>query len=177
MSRIGKNPVVIPNDVKIDLKDNYVSANGNLGTLTRNFPAKVKLIHDADKISVIPIDETKKAREAWGLSRSLLQNMVTGVSSGFKRNLEIFGVGYRAIVKGNILTLFLGYSHDINFLIPNDIKINCPKPTSVEIFGVDKERVGLIASKIRSLRPPEPYKGKGVRYDDEVIIRKEGKKK
>jgi large subunit ribosomal protein L6 len=125
----------------------------------------------------MPRSETKRARALWGTTRALVNNMITGVSAGFTRNLEINGVGYRAAVQGSTLTLQLGYSHDVVFPIPSDVKINCERPTAIAISGADRQRVGQVAAEIRSYRPPEPYKGKGIKYSDETVRRKEGKKK
>jgi large subunit ribosomal protein L6 len=129
------------------------------------------------KVVVTPVQDTKRARTLWGTTRALINNLVTGVSAGFSVNLEINGVGYRAAVNGKVLNLQLGYSHDIDFPIPDDVKISCEKPTSITVTGADKQRVGAVAAKIRSFRKPEPYKGKGVKYATETIRRKEGKKK
>ena len=130
-----------------------------------------------DGVSVQPRDKSKESRSAWGMSRTLVSNIVEGVSKGFERKLEISGVGYRAAVQGKTLQLSLGYSHDVNFEIPADVQIACPKPTEIIVTGIDKQRVGQVAANIRKWREPEPYKGKGIRYSDEYVVRKEGKKK
>lgn len=130
-----------------------------------------------DGVSVQPRDKSKQSRSAWGMSRTLVSNIVDGVSKGFERKLEINGVGYRAAVQGKTLQLSLGYSHDVNFEIPSDVQIACPKPTEIVVSGIDKQRVGQVAANIRKWREPEPYKGKGIKYADEYIVRKEGKKK
>lgn len=179
MSRIGKQPIAVPSEVSINITDDVISVNGKLGNLNYAFNRKVIINYDKNQatIEVSPKGEDKKDRAMWGLSRTLINNMIIGVSKGFTKVLEINGVGYKAAVSGKILTIFLGYSHDIKFIIPNGIEIKCPKPTQIEIFGYDKQLVGEVAALIRSLRKPEPYKGKGVKYLDEVIVRKVGKKK
>jgi large subunit ribosomal protein L6 len=177
MSRIGKAPVSIPQGVTLDIAGGMLTAKGTLGTL------KLAVNNDVDteikdgKFIVTPKNETKRARMAWGTTRALVNNMVTGVTKGYTINLEINGVGYRAAVQGKNLVLQLGYSHDVNFPIPADVKIACEKPTAIAITGADKQRVGQVAAVIRSFRGPEPYKGKGIKYAAEKIRRKEGKKK
>ncbi|MGB4192186.1 MAG: 50S ribosomal protein L6 [Rickettsiales bacterium] len=179
MSRIGKQPIVVPAGITINLSDDNIEVAGKLGNLNYPFNRKVIINYDKteSKILVTPKGEDKKDRAMWGLSRTLINNMIVGVSTGFTKVLEINGVGYKAAVSGNILTIFLGFSHDIKFIIPKGIEIKCPKPTQIDIFGHDKQLVGEVAALIRSLRKPEPYKGKGVKYSDEVIVRKVGKKK
>ena len=179
MSRIGKQPVVVPAGVEIDLADGSIRVTGKLGKLSYSFDNKVIVNYNKaeSKIVVAPKGQDKKERAMWGLSRTLINNMIVGVSQGFTKILEINGVGYKAAINGNILTMFLGYSHDIKYIIPQGIDIKCPKPTQIDIFGHDKQLVGEVAALIRSLRKPEPYKGKGVKYSDEVIVRKVGKKK
>lgn len=177
MSRIGKHPVTIPDGVKVVLAGQQMTVSGKLGELSRTLPDEVELSEAEGAITVAPRNDSKRARSMWGLSRSLVSNMVTGVSTGFTRNLMISGVGYRAAIDGKILNLQLGYSHDIKYAIPDDIEVKCATPTQIAITGADRQRVGQIAAEIRAFRKPEPYKGKGIRYDDEVIIRKEGKKK
>ena len=178
MSRIGKHPVSIPKGVELSVEGQTVKVKGKLGSLQETLPGEVVIALEDGSLAVQPRDETdKRGREMWGLARTLVQNMVTGVSDGFTQRLEISGVGYRANVDGNILNLQLGFSHDIKFAIPDDVKIVCETPTAIVISGFEKRRVGQIASEIRGFRPPEPYKGKGVRYGDEVVRRKEGKKK
>ena len=178
MSRIGKLPIEIPANVEVAINGQLIVVNGKLGKLKYTLPNEVTIVKDSSQI-VVSIEDQKnnKARAMWGLSRSLVYNMVKGVSVGFKKVLEVNGVGYRANVKQDILTLFLGFSHEIKYLIPQGIEVICPKPTQIEIFGYDKEKVGQVAADIRKLRKPEPYKGKGVKYENEVIYRKEGKKK
>jgi large subunit ribosomal protein L6 len=177
MSRIGKNPVTIPDGVQVELSGQTLTAKGRLGTLSLAVTNEVTASVADGQVTIAPKDESKRARAMWGTTRALVNNMVTGVAGGFTRNLEINGVGYRAAVQGNSLNLQLGYSHDINYPIPQDVKIACERPTAITITGADRQRVGQVAAEIRAFRPPEPYKGKGIKYADEVIRRKEGKKK
>lgn len=178
MSRIGKHPVSVPSGVTVTLDGNEIRAKGKLGELHATLPREVAVALEGDRITVQPRDaEDRRARSMWGMSRTLVQNMVTGVAEGFTRRLEISGVGYRAAIDGRILNLQLGYSHDIKFAVPDDVKIVCETPTAISISGANRQRVGQIAAEIRSFRPPEPYKGKGIKYADETILRKEGKKK
>jgi large subunit ribosomal protein L6 len=177
MSRIGNKPVIVPDGVTIQLAARALTAKGKLGELTMNVVDQVEISHADNRIVVTPKDQTKVARSMWGLQRSLAQNIVTGVSEGFSKELEIQGVGYRAALQGKILKLQLGHSHDIDFAIPDGIEIECERPTAIKVKGIDKQKVGQVAAVIRSYRPPEPYKGKGVRYVGEYIFRKEGKKK
>ena len=177
MSRIGKHPVSIPSGVTVAMDGSTLSVKGKLGELQEELPGEVEVTLDDGAVAVAPRNEDKRSRQMWGLSRSLVQNMVTGVSEGFARRLEISGVGYRAAMDGNYLSLQLGFSHDIKYAVPDDVTIKCETPTAIVISGARKQRVGQIASEIRSFRKPEPYKGKGVRYAEERILRKEGKKK
>ncbi|HET6519697.1 MAG TPA: 50S ribosomal protein L6 [Geminicoccaceae bacterium] len=180
MSRIGKHPVPIPAGVTVDVSGQRVSVKGRLGELAWALPPEVRVAREDGAIAVTPRPrpgDEKRARAMWGLSRSLVANMVDGVSRGFTKRLQISGVGYRASTDGKILNLQLGYSHDIKYAVPEDIDVRCETPTAIAITGADRQRVGQIAAEIRSFRPPEPYKGKGIRYQDEVILRKEGKKK
>ncbi len=177
MSRIGKHPVAAPDGVTVAVEGQTVSAKGKLGALVVTLPPEVVIAHEAGEVAVTPRDQEKRSRAMWGMSRSLVHNLIKGVSDGYTRKLEISGVGYRAAVDGRVLNLQLGFSHDIKFAIPEDIKIACETPTAVTISGADKQRVGQIAAEIRGFRPPEPYKGKGVKYAEERILRKEGKKK
>jgi large subunit ribosomal protein L6 len=177
MSRIGKKPVVIPAGVTAKIEGQLVSVKGGKGALSFSAPDDVSVALGDAGIAVTPRNDTKRARALWGMTRSMVNNLVTGVSKGFERKLEITGVGYKAAVSGKNLQLSLGYSHDVNFPIPEGIAIVASKPTEVSITGIDKRQVGQIAAEIRSLRPPEPYKGKGVKYAGEFIFRKEGKKK
>lgn len=177
MSRVGKNPINVPGDVQVSIAGAILTAKGKRGELTQRLSDSVSTTVEEGKIWVRPVDQSKTARAMWGTTRSLLQSVVTGVSTGFTKDLEINGVGYRAAVQGSTLSLQLGYSHDINYPIPEGITITCEKPTSISISGASKQRVGQVAAEIRAFRPPEPYKGKGIKYLDEVILRKEGKKK
>ena len=177
MSRIGKNPVAIPAGVTVDLAGQILTAKGSLGSLSLTVHGDVEAKVADGQVTVTPRNDTKRARALWGTTRAIVNNMVTGVSTGFTKNLEINGVGYRAAVQGANLTLQLGYSHDISYPIPSDVKINCERPTAITITGADRQRVGQIAAEIRAYRGPEPYKGKGIKYDTETILRKEGKKK
>ncbi|MGB5215422.1 MAG: 50S ribosomal protein L6 [Anderseniella sp.] len=177
MSRIGKKPVPVPSGVTVTLEGQTVKVKGSKGELQVQLVDLVEVKHENDEITVSPVDQSKPARSAWGLSRTLIANMVTGVTDGFTKTLEINGVGYRAALQGQGLQLNLGYSHDVVYAIPQGIDIKVPKPTEIVVSGIDKQRVGQVASEIRAWRPPEPYKGKGVKYADETIFRKEGKKK
>jgi large subunit ribosomal protein L6 len=177
MSRIGKRPVAIPNGVTITVNGQEVKAKGSKGELSVSLAARVAVKHEDDEIVVTPREESNEARALWGLSRTLVQNIVTGVSSGYSQALEINGVGFRAQVQGKTLQLQLGYSHDIKYPIPPGIEIKSEKPTALTVSGIDKQKVGQVAAEIRAFRPPEPYKGKGVKYAEERISRKEGKKK
>ncbi|HUO99892.1 MAG TPA: 50S ribosomal protein L6 [Rhizomicrobium sp.] len=177
MSRVGNSPVTVPAGVTIQLNGRKLSAKGKLGELHIDVSEQVEAKVEGGKVVFAPVNDSKKARMMWGTTRNLVRNMVTGVSQGFRKNLEISGVGYRAAVQGKTLQLQLGYSHDVNFPIPDDVTIKCEKPTAITITGRDKQRVGQIAAEIRAYREPEPYKGKGIKYDTETILRKEGKKK
>ncbi|PKU21865.1 50S ribosomal protein L6 [Telmatospirillum siberiense] len=177
MSRVGKYPVVVPNGVTVTVSGAEVSVKGKLGVSALQIVDDVETTLDGNHVWVKPKAETKRARMMWGTTRALINNMVKGVSEGFTVNLEINGVGYRAAVQGKVLQLQLGFSHDVNYPIPDDVTIKCEKPTSVSITGKDRQRVGQIAAEIRAYRGPEPYKGKGVKYETETILRKEGKKK
>jgi len=177
MSRIGKNPVIVPSGVDVTVDGQHVTAKGKLGELAVTLADLVAISKEDDKIWVRPQGNTKSARQMWGTAKSVIQGLVTGVSEGFRVRLEINGVGYRAQVQGKDLVLQLGYSHEIRYPIPEGITMQCEKPTSIEISGTDKQKVGQIASEIRAFRPPEPYKGKGVKHENEIIVRKEGKKK
>jgi large subunit ribosomal protein L6 len=177
MSRIGKNPVAITDGVTVDLAGQTLTAKGRLGALSLAISNDVTATVADGAVTVAPKDDSKRARAMWGTTRALVNNIVTGVSAGFTRNLEINGVGYRAAVQGSNLNLQLGYSHDISYPIPPDVKIACERPTAITVTGADRQRVGQVASEIRAFRPPEPYKGKGIKYSDETIRRKEGKKK
>ncbi len=175
MSRIGKLPIEIPKGVKISFTDSVLSVQGPNGSLTRCIMSIVALDICDTAIVVARSDDSTPARAAHGLTRTLINNMVVGVTKGFQRDLEINGVGYRAEVKGRELVLALGYSHPVNFMIPDGISIDVEKMTKLSVKGFDKELVGQTAAKIRSFRSPEPYKGKGIKYADETILRKAGK--
>ena len=177
MSRIGQNPVIVPSDVNVDIAGQLVTVKGKLGELSLTLVDEVGIEREDDRLVVRPRNDTKRARTMWGTSRSLVQNLVTGVSAGFSINLEIVGVGYRAAIDGKDLVLQLGYSHEIRYPIPDGITIACERPTTIAVSGADRQRVGQAAANIRAYRKPEPYKGKGIRYVDEYILRKEGKKK
>lgn len=177
MSRIGKKPVPVPSGVTATINGQTVVVKGPKGELSFVLNDNVLAEMTDDGIKVDPRNESKVARSLWGTSRSMVQNIITGVSDGFEKKLQITGVGYRAQVQGKNLQLALGFSHDVVFEIPEGIEIKCAKPTEISINGIDKQRVGQVAAEIRKFRPPEPYKGKGVRYADEFIVRKEGKKK
>ena len=179
MSRVGSVPVAVPEGVEVTMVDALLVAKGKLGEVKVPLHKAVDLRIEKDLVTVLPIDQSKLARSLWGTVRSLIDNAVTGVSVGFTKKLEINGVGYRAQVKGKVLNLQLGHSHDIDFPIPQgiDIKLEGDRQNIVAVSGVNKQQVGQVASKIRSFRKPEPYKGKGIKYVDEYILRKEGKKK
>jgi large subunit ribosomal protein L6 len=177
MSRVGKYPVEVPAGVQVALHGRTLVAKGKLGELKLPLTDEVEVKVEGGKVAVSPKGADRRARTMWGTTRSLIQGMVTGVSTGFTKSMEITGTGYRAAVQGKDLVLNLGYSHEIRYAIPEGIKITCEKPTSVKVEGSDKRQVGQVAAEIRAYRGPEPYKGKGVRYDNEVILRKEGKKK
>ena len=177
MSRIGKKPVPIPSGVTANVEGQTVKVKGPKGQLQVVLPDDVMVKMDNGQVKVDPRNETKRARSMWGTSRTLVNNLVTGVTKGYEKKLEITGVGYRAALQGKNLQIALGYSHDVIFAIPEGIAIATPKPTEILITGIDKQKVGQVAAEIRSFRPPEPYKGKGVKYANEYIFRKEGKKK
>ena len=177
MSRIGKKPIPVPSGVELSVDGQTVSAKGSKGELSVVLVNEVLAKLEDGEVTIEPRDESKRARSMWGMSRTLVQNIVTGVSEGFTKNLEINGVGYRAQLQGGNLQLALGFSHDVLYAVPDGIKIECPKPTEIVVSGINKQQVGQVAAEIREFRPPEPYKGKGVKYADEQIFRKEGKKK
>lgn len=177
MSRIGKKPVAVPSGVTANVEGQTVKVKGAKGALQLALPDDVVVSMDKGAITVAPRSETKRSRSMYGTARTLVSNLMTGVSKGFEEKLEINGVGYRAAVQGKNLQLQLGYSHDVVYPIPAGIAIATPKPTEIVITGIDKQVVGQVAAEIRAFRGPEPYKGKGVKYADEFIFRKEGKKK
>jgi large subunit ribosomal protein L6 len=177
MSRVGKKPVAVPSGVTASLDGQMVKMKGAKGELSFRVPDEVSVVMEDGAIKVDPRDQSKTARSKWGMSRAQVQNLVDGVTKGFEKKLEINGVGYRAQVAGKVLKLSLGYSHDIEYPIPAGVTITTPKPTEILVGGIDKQQVGQTAAEIREFRGPEPYKGKGVKYSDEFIFRKEGKKK
>jgi large subunit ribosomal protein L6 len=177
MSRIGKKPVAIPSGVTATIDNGMLAVKGPKGSLSMPLREEISYTLDDGGILVKPANATKQARAFWGMQRTLVQNLVTGVTDGFTKVLEITGVGYRANSQGKILKLQLGYSHDVNFDVPEGIEIKTPDNTTVEITGIDKQKVGQVAAEIRRWRKPEPYKGKGIKYRGEFIFRKEGKKK
>jgi large subunit ribosomal protein L6 len=177
MSRIGKKPISVPAGVTATIADGTLSVKGPKGTLSMPVIEDISYAVEEGSISVQPANESKRARAFWGMQRTMVQNLVTGVTDGFTKVLEITGVGYRANVQGKTLKLQLGYSHDVNFDVPEGITIKTPDQTTVEISGNDKQQVGQVAAEIRRWRKPEPYKGKGIKYRGEYIFRKEGKKK
>jgi large subunit ribosomal protein L6 len=177
MSRIGKHPVPVPAGVDVQVSGQDVVAKGKLGQLSLRVIDDIEVTKDGSTVVVKPRNDGRRARENWATQRTLISNLVKGVSEGYTVNLEINGVGYRAAVQGKELVLALGYSHDVRYAIPEGISIKTEKPTAVSVSGADKQKVGQVAAEIRSFRGPEPYKGKGIKYDTEILVRKEGKKK
>jgi len=177
MSRVGKYPVEVPAGVTMALAGNILTAKGKLGELKLTIADNVEAKIDGAKVSVMPKTKEAQARMMWGTTRANIANMVKGVSVGYAKTLEITGTGYRAAVQGKNLVVNLGFSHDVTYAIPEGIKISCEKPTLIKVEGTDKRAVGQVCAEIRSYRPPEPYKGKGVKFEGEAIRRKEGKKK
>ena len=177
MSRVGKNPVRIPSGVTVDVVGRRVVAKGKLGELSTAFSGDVKVYREGDAVWVKPQAESIQARKMWGTVRNNIKNMMEGVTKGYSKNLEINGVGYRAAVQGKDLVLQLGFSHEVRYPIPTGIKVQCVDQTHITIEGADKQKVGQTAAEIRGFRSPEPYKGKGIKYANEHILRKEGKKK
>jgi large subunit ribosomal protein L6 len=177
MSRVGKHPVAVPSGVEVQISGQTLSAKGSLGTLRLVVSNEVTAAIADGTVTIAPKNETKHARAMWGTTRALVNNMVNGVLKGFSVTLEINGVGYRAAAQGSTLNLQLGYSHEIAYPIPSDVNIVCERPTLIRVSGADRQRVGQIAAEIRAYRPPEPYKGKGIKYSTETVRRKEGKKK
>ncbi len=177
MSRVGLSPIVIPDGVDVRVAGREVVAKGSLGELSMTVTDSVSVDHADGQIRVSPRDESKRSRALWGTTRSLLNNIVEGVSRGFERRLQISGVGYRAQLQGEVLVLQLGYSHEVRYPVPDGITIAVPSQTEIVVTGIDRQKVGQTAAVIRAFRKPEPYKGKGIRYSDEIIVRKEGKKK
>ena len=177
MSRIGKKAVPVPNNVEVKIDGQNITVKGPKGELSVVLVDNVSVSKTDDGIEVKPLGTSKLERSMWGMSRTLIQNLILGVTDGFKKTLEINGVGYRAALKGKDLQLQLGLSHEVVHPIPEGIKVECPKPTEIIVSGIEKDKVGQVAADIRQYRPPEPYKGKGIKYSDEYIFRKEGKKK
>ena len=177
MSRIGKKPVSVPAGVTASVDGQKVTAKGPKGELSYVVNDEVLVKLEENELVVSPNDQSKDARSKWGMTRTMIENIMTGVTDGFERRLEINGVGYRAAMQGKNLQLALGFSHDVVFEAPEGITLACPKPTEIVVTGIDKQQVGQVASEIRKFRKPEPYKGKGVKYAEERIVRKEGKKK
>ena len=177
MSRIGKKPVELPSGVSATVSGQTIEVKGPKGTRSFTATDDVTISVDDSAVSVEPRGKSKRARQQWGMSRTMVQNCVTGVTEGFKKELEINGVGYRAQVQGNVLKLNLGYSHEVNFTAPDGVTVTSPKQTEIVVEGIDQQLVGQVAANIREWRSPEPYKGKGIKYKDEYIFRKEGKKK
>ena len=177
MSRIGKKAVTVPSGVTATVNGQEVAVKGPKGELKHVLADAMAAKLDKGRIEVAMREDTKEARAMWGMSRTMVANLMAGVTEGFTKKLEITGVGYRAAVQGSNVQLQLGYSHDVSYPIPKGIQVVCPKPTEIVITGIDKQKVGQVAAEIRRFRPPEPYKGKGVKYAGEFILRKEGKKK
>ncbi len=177
MSRIGKKPVSLVKGVSATISGQTVEVKGPKGTRSFTATDDVTLTIDGDEIKVTPRGTSKRARQQWGMARSMVENLVTGVTTGFKKELEIQGVGYRAAIAGNVLKLSLGYSHEVNFAVPAGVTVTSPKQTEIIVEGIDQQLVGQVAANIREWRQPEPYKGKGIRYKGEFVFRKEGKKK
>jgi large subunit ribosomal protein L6 len=177
MSRIGKKPIEMPGGVSASLSGQTIEVKGPKGARSFTATDDVTIAVDGQAISVTPRGLSKRSRQQWGMTRTQVQNLVVGVTDGFKKELEIQGVGYRAALQGRTLKLALGYSHDVVYQIPDGIELKAPKPTEIEITGIDQQQVGQVAAEIRQWRKPEPYKGKGIRYKGEFVFRKEGKKK
>ena len=177
MSRIGKKPVELPAGVTASVSGQTVEVKGPKGTRTFKATDDVTITVDGNVVTVEPRGKSKRARQQWGMSRTMVANLATGVSEGFKKELELSGVGYRAQMQGNVLKLSLGYSHDVNFEVPEGVTVTSAKPTEILVEGIDEQQVGQVAANIRAWRKPEPYKGKGIKYKGEYIFRKEGKKK
>lgn len=175
MSRIGKRPIEVPTNIKVKLEGQKLLVEGPKGKLEQKIHPRIKVAVEGAKITVSRATDINTDRALHGLTRSLIKNMVFGVAEGYKKDLELEGVGYKAIIKGKILNLSLGYTHPIDYPIPPDVDVKCPKPTAITITGIDKQRVGQVAAEIRRYHKPEPYKGKGIRYAGEQIRRKQGK--
>jgi large subunit ribosomal protein L6 len=177
MSRIGKHPVEIPSGVQVTFAGNLLTAKGKLGELKATVSEDVSVVVESSQVVVSMVEGNKRSKQQWGATRTQVSNLVVGVSAGFTKELEINGVGYKAAVQGKEIVLSLGFSHEIRYPIPAGVEVKCEKPTAISIKGADKQQIGQMAAEIRAFRPPEPYKGKGVKYAGEEILRKEGKKK
>jgi large subunit ribosomal protein L6 len=177
MSRVGKYPVAVPAGVTVSMAGKTLLVKGKLGELKLDITDDVETKVEDGKVSVSAKNETKRARAQWGTTRATINNMVKGVSQGYKKTLDITGVGFKAAAQGKKLTLNLGFSHDVIYTVPEGIEVKTPAPTQIEVSGANRQRVGQVAAEIRGYKRPEPYKGKGIRYSDETILRKEGKKK
>ncbi|NGM45089.1 50S ribosomal protein L6 [Rhodobacter sp. SGA-6-6] len=177
MSRIGKKPVTLVKGSSASISGQTIEVKGPKGTRSFTAGDDVTVTIEGDAVKVAPRGLSKRARAQWGMTRSMIQNLVTGVTTGFKKEMEIQGVGYRAAMQGNVLKLSVGYSHEVNFEVPKGVTVATPKPTEIVVEGIDQQLVGQVAANIREWKQPEPYKGKGIRYKDEYIFRKEGKKK
>lgn len=177
MSRVGKYPIVLKSGVSANVTDGKIEVVGSKGKLSLDIPACISVVYENNSIIVSTLDSTKNARSLWGTIRALINNMVIGVSEGFKRNLEINGVGYKSSMKSDKLLLNLGFSHEVLYEIPSSVQVVCSDPTHISVSSINKQEVGFVAAQIRSFKKPEPFKGKGIKYDNEVILRKEGKKK
>ena len=177
MSRIGRKPVTLSKGTSASISGQTIEVKGPKGTRSFTAGDDVTIAIEGDLVKVTPRGLSKRARQQWGMTRSMIENLVTGVSTGFKKEMEIQGVGYRAAIQGNILKLSVGYSHEVNFEVPKGVTVATPKPTEIVVEGIDQQLVGQVAANIREWKQPEPYKGKGIRYKDEYIFRKEGKKK
>lgn len=177
MSRVGNAIIEIPSGVTVEFANQMFKAKGKLGELSLTVPSYLNLENDGKSLKVVPVSKNREAVMMWGTTRRNISNIIKGVSDGFTLNIEVVGVGYRASVQGSKLVLQLGFSHDINYPIPSGITVKCEKPTTIQLYGADKQKVGQMAAEIRSFRPPEPYKGKGVIREGDYVVRKEGKKK
>jgi len=177
MSRVGKHPIEIPSGVNVTISGQRLTAKGGLGQMEATLMEEVQVSQEGSQVWVRPRDDSNRARAMWGTASTVVANLIRGVDKGFTRKLEINGVGYRAQMQGSDLVLQLGYSHEIRYPVPEGVKIDCPDLTHVNVHGANRQRVGQVASEIRGYRRAEPYKGKGIKYDDEIILRKEGKKK
>ena len=177
MSRIGKKPVELAKGVTASVSGQTIEVKGPKGTRSFTAGDNVSVTVEGNEVKVTPRGLSKIARQQWGMSRSMIENLVTGVTTGFKKEMEIQGVGYRAAMQGNVLKLSVGYSHEVNFEVPKGVTVATPKPTEIVVEGIDQQLVGQVAANIREWRAPEPYKGKGIRYKGEFVFRKEGKKK